>query len=108
MKPFEKFEISNIMHVSILSYAVDLAQNETLDNAVAYLKERFEIAPLKALEAIFLYNLGHELTSLQKSYVKAYSKALSKHTEKFESVYYYKEENTGDYPDDFDPALYDL
>ena len=82
MKNFENFNINDPMHVSILGYASDLALNETLYNAKTYLQDRFEVAPLKALEALFAHALGHKLTSLQSRYVSAYQKAEKGHIDK--------------------------
>lgn len=106
MKPFKSFDVNNLMHVSILSYAVDLAQNNTLDVARQYLDDRFEVAPLKALEAIFANNMNYHLSPLQEQYIREYNKALGHHMQKHEELYHGN--NSGDYPDDFDPTLYDL
>ena len=96
---YAKFDVTNPQHRVILSDALLLAQNETLENASLYLKEHFQVAPLKALGSLFRFNLGCELSNEQELYVKAYHQA--EQTERA---------NVGldDYPLDFNPELYDL
>ena len=79
MSIYKKFDINDPIQVSILGYAMELALDETLENAAIYLEERFEIAPLKALKALHASALGFKLTPLQLQYVTAYIKAEQFH-----------------------------
>ena len=113
MKVFEKFNVNNPVHVSLLSYALEVAQNQTLQNGEQYLTERFEIPPLKALTAIFKQNGGFRLSELEEKYVAAYTKAIHHHiksfNDKLKSIEDHEEQKDwGNYPDDFNPELWGL
>lgn len=110
MKTFKQFEITNQSHVSLLNKALWIAQNQTLENAQNFLQERFETAPIKAVGALFLYNLGYKITPLQQRYVNAYNQASQQRYQLAPGTYgtIENEKDSGNYPDDFNPELYDL
>lgn len=110
MKTFKQFEITNNEHLAHLQKAVAIAQNQTLESGQKYLAQRFGIAPFKALEALFVHNLGYEITQIQQCYVDAYTRAVRgiQPPTFIQDDDLNQEQEHSNYPDDFNPDLYDF
>lgn len=106
MKVFKSLDITDMLQVSVISYAVDLAQKETLEIAIQYLEERYESVPHDLLQALYRDIQGKTTTLKHQEKIDLFRKVEAEFVSKFYDLE--DKEARSYYPDDFNPDIYGL